>query len=200
MIVVGIVGGIASGKSVVAREFQSLGAKSIDVDRVGHEVLTEPDVIQTLTERWGTRVVVDGQLDRQAIARIVFAENTGAAELAFLESVSHPKIANRVREELVKLEEQGTVMVILDAALLLKAGWDQMCDNIVFVDVDRETRIDRAVKGRGWTREEYNQREQSQLPLAEKRAKADILIDNSRGLDETRLQVRDVWERLIHKN
>ena len=198
MIVVGIVGGIASGKSVVSREFERLGAVSINADQIGHEVLEQPDIIEALTNRWGSTVIANASLNRAAIAQIVFADTEqGQTELAFLESVSHPKISQEVSDRLQAFRDQGVPMVVLDAALLLKAGWDEMCDTIVYVEVDRKTRLMRAQSERGWTEQQYDQRERSQIPLSLKRSKANILIDNSGELGQTRDQVREVWDRLI---
>jgi dephospho-CoA kinase len=201
MIVVGIVGGIASGKSVVADEFKALGAVCIDADRVGHQVLEEQEVVDALVNRWGDAIIdpETGKLNRLAIAKIVFGEHEDAKrELEFLESISHPRISTSVKNKISQSRLRGERMVILDAALLIKAGWDSMCDFVVYVDVDRSTRLERA-KLRGWTEQEYTRREQSQAPLAEKRQKADILIDNSHGLGETRNQVRTIWDRLVNQ-
>ncbi len=198
MIVVGIVGGIASGKSVVTREFERLGAASINADKIGHDVLELPDIIEELAGRWGPAVMANGSLDRAAIAKIVFADTEqGRTELAFLESISHPRISLEVTNRIKAFRDQNIPMVIVDAALLLKAGWDAMCDTIIYVEVDRKTRLARAQSERGWTEEQYDQREQSQIPLSLKRSKANILIDNSGELGQTRIQVREVWDRLI---
>lgn len=199
MIVVGIVGGIACGKSAVAREFESLGAVCIDADQIGHEVLKQDDTVQSLVRRWGRHIVEPstGGLIRSAIAKIVFGEDERSKqELNFLESISHPRIAEKIEKQISLYRAQNKAMVVLDAALLIKAGWASLCDFIVYVDVDRPTRLERA-KRRGWSEQEYDRREEMQTPLALKRQMADILIDNSQGLDETRIQVRRIWDRLV---
>ena len=109
MHIVGIIGGIASGKTAVAREFEKLGASVIDADAIGREVLTHPEVIDALTQRWGRSILnVDGNVDRSAVAQIVFAPNASAPiELKFLEALAHPLIGNRIESEIGRLKKEG---------------------------------------------------------------------------------------------
>lgn len=198
MITVGLIGGVASGKSLVAECFRDLGACVMDVDRFGHDVLTAEDVIDELAGRWGDRVTtVDGKLDRSAIAGIVFGEAKSAKqELAFLESVTHPRIAGRIQGQLELLQQRGRHRVaILDAAVLLKAGWDQFCQRILFVDAPRELRLRRAVL-RGLSEDQFLAREANQISVETKRQRADLVIDNSGPPQKTRQQVEEVWHSL----
>lgn len=194
MRVIGVIGGIASGKSEVTRIFESLGAYRIDADQLGHQVLEEAGVQSQLTQRWGEQITKHGKLDRSAIARIVFGEQ-GNAELAFLESVTHPRIGARIEALRIAAQQAGHPAIVIDAALLLKTGWDRICDLIVFVDVPESIRIARAAE-RGWTAEEFRRREAAQLPLEVKRRRADVVIDNSGALLQTRAQVHDAWQQL----
>jgi dephospho-CoA kinase len=193
MLKIGLIGGVASGKSEVARLFQACGAAILDADRVGHEILREPDVIAALTKRWGTGILdASGQISRSAVAAIVFAPGN-EAERQFLNQVSHPKIAARLSDQLSELSAEHCPAAILDAALLLEAGWDSLCDEIVFVDVPREVRLARA-RARNWDAAELARRERTQLPLAEKRLRATILLDNSGTRDELAAQVARLWQ------
>ena len=125
MIVIGILGGVASGKSLVADQFRRLGAEVLDGDDVAHEVLREVAVINLLRQRWGEDVLSeDGQINRTAVANIVFAPPPkGPIQLAFLEQITHPRIAERLRQTIEKLSRDSVEVVVLDAAVMLKAGW-----------------------------------------------------------------------------
>lgn len=196
MIVIGVIGGIASGKSLVCDHFQKLGAQLLNADREGHAVLEEPAVQDALRQRWGDAVFrPDGSVDRSAVARRVFAPPPdGPRELAFLEKISHPRINERLRHRLAEWRRNNEqAVVVLDAALLLEAGWDRWCDQIVFVDASDQQRRERAIQ-RGWTAEQWAAREAAQMPLVEKRRRADRTIDNTGPPDRTRAQVTQIFE------
>jgi dephospho-CoA kinase len=133
MHVLGIVGGVASGKSLVSEQLQSLGAAVLDADKVGHAVLREPKVEAAVRARWGSGVFDEsGRINRRAVARIVFAPRPdGPPELSFLEQLTHPRITARLKAELEELRARGNVpAVVLDAALLFRGGWDKLCDRV----------------------------------------------------------------------
>jgi dephospho-CoA kinase len=191
---IGILGGVASGKSAVARMFEQLGAVRLDADLLGHAVLEEPEVRMALEARWGNGVLDDrGQIDRRTVAQIVFGDRPeAAAELKFLEATTHPRIASLLAAELSRIAAQGVAAAVLDAAVMVKAGWHQFCTRLVFVDVPRAERLRRALQ-RGWTAAQFAARERAQLPLEQKRQLAQTIIDNSGTLEETLVQVRSVW-------
>jgi dephospho-CoA kinase len=192
MLLIGIVGGVASGKSTVADAFAALGAGVLNADRAGHEVLHEPEVKAALRERWGDAVFdADGSVQRPAIAKIVFAA-AGNEEKQFLEAVSHPRIDKRLRNEAAELAQRGVPIAILDAALLYEAGWDKLCDRVLFVDASRELRLARALT-RGWTEADFAAREARQWPVEEKRRRAGIVLDNSGTPAEMQRQVERLW-------
>ena len=190
-IVVGIVGGIASGKSAVSRQLQELGALRVDADKIGHGVLNDPEVVSLLTDRWGKSILGEGKyVDRREVASIVFGDKAG--ELTFLESITHPRIGQIVSQQIKKAFQDGIPVVVLDAALLFEASWDEFCDQILFIDVPHEIRLQRAAQ-RGWTEAEFTRREESQLSIEEKKRRSDVVIDNSGQLKETQEQVRAFW-------
>jgi dephospho-CoA kinase len=198
MLTLGLVGGIASGKSVVADCFRDLGAVVLDADRAGHDVLREPEVIGLLKQRWGEGVLDSrGQIDRRSVAQIVFAPG-GADDKRFLEQLVHPRIESQLHDELAQARssEPPPRAVVIDAALLFEAGWDRLCDKIVFVDAPRDARLERAVR-RGWSTEQFAAREAAQLPLDEKRRRAHVLIRNVRTLENVRDVVRLTWNDLL---
>ncbi len=200
MFVIGIAGGVASGKSVVAAELARRGAAVIDADQLAAEVLSSPDVVAIARQRWGDAVVdATGKLCRSAIAQRVFGKDASAdAELAFWESVTHPRITARMLSQLRSWQTEGRLpAVIVDAPVMFKAGWDRYCDQLIFVDAPYEQRLDRAI-ARGWTEADLQNRERSQLPLEEKRRRATTVLDNSGTLEDTYEQVRKYWQALSH--
>jgi dephospho-CoA kinase len=198
MLILGLVGGVGSGKSLVADCFRDLGALVLDADKAGHEVLREADVIAALRERWGDRILESGgQISRAAVAKIVFAPGHDA-ERHFLEKLTHPRIEKRLQQELAKAQAsaQPPQAVVIDAALLFEAGWDHLCDRIVFVDAPRDLRLERTV-ARGWSADQFAAREAAQLPVEEKRARSNLLIRNVRTLENVRDVVRLTWHHLL---
>ncbi|MBL8826542.1 MAG: dephospho-CoA kinase [Planctomycetaceae bacterium] len=194
---IGLIGGVASGKSFVAQEFARLGAVVLDADRAGHETLREPNILAAAKTRWGEAIIgPDGQIDRKRLAAIVFEQSpTGQAELSYLEHLTHSRIGERLQEQLVQADTKGHTVAVLDAPVLLKAGWDQFCDRIIFVDAPREVRLSRAL-ARGWTEADFNNREAAQESLSFKAQRADDSIDNSGNVELTRTQVARLWREL----
>ena len=195
--VLGVLGGIASGKTFVTGELARLGAAAIDADRIGHAVLREPEVREAVRRRWGDAVFSDGEVDRAKLAAIVFGAGEQAREeLAELEKLTHPRITERICDEIDQLDKAGEApAVVLDAPVLLKAGWSEFCDRMIYVDAPREVRLARAVE-RGWSEDEFERREAAQESLQAKRRIADFVIDNSRSAESTRQAVAQFWRSL----
>jgi dephospho-CoA kinase len=160
-------------------------------------VLKLPEIEGALRARWGDGVFDDdGHVVRSAVAKIVFAPtDDGRRELEFLESVTHPRIGERLQAEAERMAAAGFKLLVLDAPVMLKAGWDAMCDAIVFVDAPPEVRLQRA-RRRGWTDEEFTLREQAQESPETKRKRADYVIDNGGSIESTRAQTGDLWRKL----
>ncbi len=197
MKVIGIVGGIASGKSLVAKCFQRLGAAVLDADRIGHNVLRQDSVKSAIRDFLGEGVFDSrGEVLRAAVAEKVFGlDSTSRDRLTRLEQITHPWIAEQMRNEIQRLRQSTNVpAVVLDAPVLIKAGWDKMCDRIVFVDADVQTRQRRALS-RGWSTDEWRRRESLQTPLAQVRKLADSVIDNSAAPESIEQQVREIWRQ-----
>lgn len=195
MEVIGLAGGVASGKSTVAKLFEELGAVRLDADRIGHEVLRAADVKTILRQKFGHDIFdAAGEVDRKKLAALVFGDDqTSRNHLLTLEAISHPRISQRLLSELDSLRQSGAVAAVLDAAIMFKAGWDRFCTRIVFIRVPREIRLARALQ-RGWAASELDARERNQTPLDEKERKATDLLENSSPhLDNLRLAVRNLW-------
>jgi len=202
MKLIGIVGGIASGKSFVSQLFQELGAQWIDADRLVHQAYQQPEIRERLVERWGAAILdADGQPSRSAIAQRVFAGTPqGQQDLAWLEQLLHPVVAERIRPQLTAWREDPSVTVaVLDAPVLIEAGWHRWCDELVFVQADEQQRW-RRIRQRGWSRDQWRQREDCQTSLGEKRRLATRVIDNNGDPEQTRRQVRDLWRQIVASN
>jgi len=196
--VIGLLGGVASGKSLVAGLLAELGAGVLDADRAAHEVLTDAAVESAARERWGSNVFgPDGRIDRARLARIVFAGGPdGRRQRKYLEQLTHPRIGRLLAGQADRLRASGAAAAVLDAPLLLEAGWDRLCDKLVFVDAPRDIRLERARK-RGWSEEDFDAREAAQESLEAKRRRADVVVDNSGSAASTRAQIERFWRTLV---
>ncbi len=177
-VVIGVAGGIGSGKSAVARSFARLGCVVIDSDKEARALLLRDDVKAELVSWWGSGILdAHGEVDRSAVAKIVFSDPDQRKRL---EGLTHPLL--RTNRERVKAAASAASApaVVLDAPLLFEAGLGEECDAVVFVDAPRETRLKRVQEHRGWDEAELTRREKSQLPLEEKRSRSDYVVRNDR--------------------
>jgi len=198
MLILGLVGGIGSGKTVVANILRDFGAIVLDADRAGHAVLRDLGIIAAVRQRWGERVIdATGQVSRREVAKIVFAAGN-EAERKFLEALTHPRIKQLLEQELDHLRSSAPQppVVVIDAALLFEAGWDKLCDKIMYVDAPRDLRLERAVS-RGWSAEQFSAREAAQLPLVEKASRSQIIVRNARTLENIREVLRLTWRHRL---
>jgi len=195
MKIIGLTGGIASGKSLVARILESLGAVVVDADLLAREVV-EPGkpAYLSIREVFGDGVLLsDGSLDRKRLGGIVFAD---VAARRVLEGITHPAIAELAADRFEKERRKGTRVVFYVVPLLVEAGLTSMVDEIWVVTVDRETQLRRLMERDGIGREEAALRVDAQMPLKEKLAYADVVIDNSGAPEETEIKVGRLWELL----
>lgn len=190
MILVGLTGGIGSGKSTVSAMLAERGAVVIDADAIVHE-LQRPGqpVLAAMVERFGPAILgPDGTLDRQAVADIVF---TDTAELAALSAIVHPAVAGEIAQRM-EAETQTDHIVVLDVPLLVESGRDDMA-GLVVVDVDPEIAVRRLMADRGMTETDARSRMARQASREERRARADQVIDNSGTIDDLRRRVDEIW-------
>ncbi|MEN6458863.1 MAG: dephospho-CoA kinase [Thermoguttaceae bacterium] len=198
MRIIGILGGVASGKSAVAQQFARLGAGVLDADRAGHETLRLPRIEAAARQRWGETIfTADGRIDRGRLAQIVFAKTPQAErERNYLEQLTHPEITRLLQQQAEAMAATGAAIVVLDAPLLLESGWADLCEKTVFVEASSGVRLERAI-ARGWTKEEFAAREAAQESLERKRRLADAIIDNSGSPQRTQAQVEQFWASLL---
>ncbi|MEE9515353.1 MAG: dephospho-CoA kinase [Candidatus Brocadiales bacterium] len=190
--VIGIMGGIASGKTTVAEMLGSFGARVIDADEIGHGFLDTPEVKEKLVERWGKEILDEGGgVDRDRLSRLVFSD---AEALRELNDTLHPLILEAIHREIAG---EGGRIVVLDAALLHETGLTELCDLLLFVAAEKRVKEERAVKQRRWKPEEVARRERFQAPVEEKRKIAHCVIDNNFSKEETLKQVKEFLDRFV---
>lgn len=195
MLLIGLTGGIGSGKSTVSALFARRGAVVIDADAITRE-LQQPGtpVVAAMVERFGAEILdADGSLDRQAVADIVFAD-ADADALADLNRIVHPAVGVEIAERLQR-EAETDHIVILDVPLLVESGRDDMAA-LVVVDVDPEVAVARLVEHRGMRADDARARMARQASREERRAKADLVIDNSGSLADLEDAVEGAWPAL----
>lgn len=184
--VVGLVGGIGSGKSAVARWVAAHHpVVVVDADALGHAALADAAVREELRRAFGPDIFdADGQVRRAALAARVFGESADQQSARrTLEAIIHPHIKAEFARVLATVDPQRTCAVLLDAAVLLEAGWRDVCLAVVFVDAPESARRQRVAERSGWSGEELARREASQWPLDRKRAASDYVLVNDRSLE-----------------
>lgn len=196
MLVVGLTGGYASGKSTVARIFVEMGAVLIDADELAREVVRPgKPAWSEIVAHFGKGILLENsEIDRKALAEIIFRDEK---ERERLNSIVHPMV---LEEELKAIDEirgkKPDAIVIMNVPLLIESGHFNYCDRIVVVTVDEETHIKRLMDRDGFTREEAIRRISSQMPLSEKVKYADFVIDNNGSIEETKREVRKIFALL----
>ncbi|MBN1586398.1 MAG: dephospho-CoA kinase [Candidatus Omnitrophica bacterium] len=198
--VVGVTGGICSGKTSVARMMAEKGALVMDADVVAHELMQPGESVFEEVKDWlGDEVLTaGGQIDRKKVARAVF-EDPDAVER--LNGIVHPAVIKRILEDIERLRSgQEARVVVLDVPLLIEANMVDLVDLLVVVRADEAVQIKRSQERMGLSPEETQQRMRYQLPMEEKERLADCVIENSGNLDETKRQVDKIWNEMIVAN
>ncbi len=196
MRVIGLTGGIGSGKSTVARILAELGAEVINADLVGHEVYRPGTPgFEQVTAAFGRDVVgEDGMVDRRKLGGIVFAS---PAALAELNRIVHPLIAEAVRQRIEHRRSEGSeTPIVLEAAVLIEANWVPLVDEVWVVSASPEAVVERIATERGLAAEQIRARIESQIDDEERRSHADAVIENTAGLDDLRARVEAAWQRI----
>lgn len=199
--VVGIVGGVAAGKSSVVRTVSDLRLFVIDADAIGHELLLKNDIRSQLQNAFGKEIFNEaGLVLRARLAEKVFGDSDEKiSNRKRLNEILHPAIRNEIHRS-VKQAPHDVDAIILDAALLLEAGWSDECDAIIFIDTPIELRKQRASSNRGWSTEEFQRREAAQWSPVKKREFAEFVVDNSGSPKAAAEQMKLVLKKIIERH
>lgn len=194
MLLVGLTGGIGSGKSTVARMLERRGAVVFDADVLARQAVEQgTPAYRAIVERFGANILAPGgDLDREALASIVFADPAARRDL---EAIVHPEV-RRMFAEASEAYRGTDAVVVFSAPLLVETGMHTAFDVLIVVSTTERTQIERLMRDRGMSEEKIRARIAAQAPLEEKAAVADILIDNEGTLEELEAQVDRVWEDL----
>ena len=194
--VIGILGGIGSGKSTIAAEFAKLGCKVIDADRIAHELLDEPVVREKVVGLFGQTVLdSSGKIDREKLAEAAFADDM---ILESLNRIIHPPVLQRTQELIEKFESQNQVKaIVLDMPLLAEVGWHKRCDKLIFVNCEKKLRLQRAKK-MGFDENQVKIRENFQISLDNKASLADNTIENNSDFSAIAKQVTGIFSYIVN--
>ncbi|HVZ93879.1 MAG TPA: dephospho-CoA kinase [Phycisphaerales bacterium] len=190
--ILGLAGGVGSGKSSAARILSRLGAHVIDFDALTQTVLDRPDVRDTLVEWWGPSVLDDRrQVDRAAVAQRIFQSD---ADRKRLEALIHPLVWRTREQAQSEAVAHHKDIAVMDAPLLFEAGLDRECDAVLFIDTDRAIRLSRVGTNRGWDEAELTRRESAQLPVEQKKARSRFVVANNAGEGELEVAIRRILD------
>ncbi len=196
MIVIGLTGGIASGKSTISTALASRGAIVIDADKVGHEVYRPgTEGWQAVVDAFGQRVVsADGEIDRKALGAIVFGE---PQERERLQSIVWPVMKRMMRRMIDEQRGIGADVVVIEAAVLIEANWQDLVDRVWVVAVPEPVAEQRLIARNGLTSEQAKARIAAQLTNEERGRQADLIIDNSGSVEAATARVAELWDELV---
>lgn len=194
--VIGLTGGIGTGKSEVARLLSELGAMIISADQVGHEAYTpNSEIWREVVEAFGERILLDtGEIDRQKLGAIVFAD---PEQLTKLNQIMHPRMARMVAHRIQELRDQGVSVVVVEAALLFEAGWDSLVDEVWVTDSGPDQVIHRLQARNGLDEQEIRKRIDSQMSAEERLSRSDVVVDNSGDLATLNGTVKSLWDSRV---
>ena len=195
MKVIGLTGGIGSGKSTVSQFLAGLGAPIIDADKIGHEVFKpNTEAWREVVAAFGKQIITaNSTIDRKKLGTIVFGNPEARARL---NQIMHPRIYDVVKAQLEEYQRQGAAVVVLEAPLLLEAGWTSLVDEVWVTIASEDTVLKRLRERTGLSEPESRIRIRSQLATEKRIRQADVVIDTDCNLDELKAKVRKLWQRL----
>jgi dephospho-CoA kinase len=195
MIVIGLTGGIASGKSTVARMLSELGAVVIDADKVGHEALRpHTEALRKVVAAFGKDILGHNEeIDRSKLAQLVFDDPKA---LKRLNSIMHPLMHEIVRQKIESLRREGVEVVVLEATLLVEAKWTDLVDQVWVTITPEADVVNRLVSQKGFKEQQAKARIKSQTPIAQRAKKADVVIENVSDMNTLKKRVEGLWQQL----
>ena len=195
MFLIGLTGGIGSGKTTVATRLKGLGARIVDADKIAREIVEpgEPALAE-LAEAFDGVLNADGSLNRAELARQAFAAPDATEKL---NSITHPRIRERTLERFAQARTEDVPVLVYDMPLLIENGEYKKMDHVLVVDAEDEIRIDRLVNSRGLDEDDARRRIAAQISREERLAAADSVVDNSGTRDQLLQQVDTFWEQVV---
>lgn len=196
MLKIGLTGGIGTGKSSVTEAFQSLGAAVINADLLGHDAYLPGTIgFEEVVTEFGQEIVgSDGQIDRKKLGPIVFSDSS---KMDRLNEIMHPLIRDLIEERLVTLESNHNKVAVVEAAILIEAGWKSLFDEIWVVISDREEVINRLGVRNGLSREDALKRIDSQMSNNERIEHGDVVVENTGSMEDLQTRVNSLWSKRI---
>ncbi len=193
--VIGLTGGIGSGKSTVSQYLAELGAVILDADKVGHEAFKpDTDAWREVVATFGRQIVTPGgEIDRKKLGEIVFSQ---PESLSRLNQIMHPRMYDMMKARIEEYRRQGVDVVVLEAAILIEAKWTPLVDEVWITVAPEAAVLERVKRQRGLAEEQTLARIRSQLSTEERVKHADVVINNDDDLDEVKAEVKELWERL----
>ena len=196
MLVIGLTGGIGTGKSEAARQLEELGALIISADQVGHEAYTvNTEAWEQVVATFGNGILQDNkEIDRRKLGGIVFSD---PSQLKKLNQIMHPRMARIVSDKIEAFRGQGVDTVVVEAALLFEAGWDSLVEEVWVTDASEEIIIGRLRERNGLSEEEAKKRINSQMDRMERIGRSDFVINNSGDMAELGTTIKELWDRRV---
>lgn len=194
--VIGLTGGIASGKSTVSAKLKELGAAIIDVDILARSVVSKGRIAYNrIVQCFGEEVLLpSGEINRKKLGGIVFSDKD---KLALLNSITHPEIINRVKDKIQELKAEGAKVIVVDAAILIEMGLYKYVDSVWVVIVDREIQIKRLIERDKFDYKDSENRINSQFTNEVRKKYADVIIDNNKPIEEVGKKLEELWNNII---
>ena len=198
MKVVGLTGGIGSGKSTMARFLAELGAVVVDADKVGHEAFKAGTGLwQQVTAAFGKQILApDGDIDREKLGKVVF---DSPEALERLNRIMHPAMSDIIKAQVEEYRRQGAGVVVIEAPLLVEAGWTSLADEVWVTTATEAAVLKRLRERAGMSEQESLARIRSQLPSEERLKHADVIIDTDCELSELKARVKELWQGIAEK-
>lgn len=196
MIVIGLTGGIGSGKSEVSRILNELGAEVIDADRVGHEAYRpNTETWQAVVQAFGEEILQpDGEIDRRKLGPIVFSDPDAMARL---NGIMHPRMRDMIRELLETLRGQGIEVAVVEAAILIEADWTSLVDEVWVTDSTEEMVVERVGRRNNLDADEIRRRIKSQMTREERAGHATVIIHNDEGIEQLKQRIHELWDSRV---
>ena len=196
--IIGLTGGIASGKSTISLILKELGAYIIDVDEVGRNVVQKGEkAYNEIVQYFGGQILMaNGEINRKALGRIVFSDEE---KLKMLNSMTHPQIIAKVKEIIEQNKSNGSEVIVVDAAILIEMGLNSVCDSVWLVTVDKKTQLQRLVERDRFSYNEAQNRINAQFSDEKKSQHSDVIIDNTKSLEELKEYIKQLWDNTIQR-